>query len=166
MQDHAPPVVVQLNVFGARFYPFAASDCDVTEEKMKTRSLLAAMTLLVGLGLAGCATTENSLTEKGMKPLSEAELKTLYSGTRKFKWTNAQNRSGTGELRADGAASVEWGTGSAQGKYRIVGNTLCTQYDGVRGGAETCFRMYKTGDNEYRQYFTNGEYNAVVSFTN
>jgi hypothetical protein len=70
MQDHAPPVVVQLNVCGARFYPFAASDCDVTEEKMKTRSLLAAMTLVAGLGLAGCATTENSLTEKGMKPLS------------------------------------------------------------------------------------------------
>ena len=133
---------------------------------MKTRSLLAATTLVAGLGLAGCATTEKSLTEKGMKPLSEAELKALYSGTRKVKWTNAQNRSGTGEFRADGAASVDWGTGSAQGKYRIVDNTLCSQFEGVRGGAENCFRIYKTGDNEYKQYFTNGEYNAVVSFTN
>ena len=159
-------MVVLLNASGARLYPAAASVGDVTEEKVKTTSLLAAMSLVVGLGLGGCATTEKSLTEKGMKPLSEAELKALYSGTRKVKWTNAQNRSGTGEFRADGAASVDWGTGSAQGKYRIVGNTLCSQYDGVRGGAETCFRIYKTGDNEYKQYFTNGEYNAVVSFTN
>jgi len=133
---------------------------------MKTKGLLTAMTLVVGIGLGGCATTEKSLTEKGMKPLSEAELKAMYSRTRTAKWTNAQNTSGTVEYGADGTSSVTWGAGSAQGKYRIVGNTFCTQYEGVRGGAENCVRIYKTGDNEYKSYHANGDYNAVVSYTN
>lgn len=134
---------------------------------MQTRILLTAITLVLGFGLVvGCATTEKGLAEKGLKPLTESELKALYSRTRTTKWTNAQNRSGTGEYRVDGTAQVNWGTGGALGRYRIVGNTLCTQYPEVRGGAESCSRVYKTGENEYTTFFTDGEYNTVFSYTN
>jgi hypothetical protein len=106
------------------------------------------------------------LADKGLKPLDETELKALYARTRTIKWTNAQGRSGTGEYRTDGTASVNWGTGGAQGRWRVAGNTLCTQYPEVRGGAEGCSRIYKTGENEYTTFFANGEYNTVFSYTN
>lgn len=133
---------------------------------MKSDRLLAAIALVAGLGIVGCATTETSLTEKGLKPLSEAELKSLYARSRTIKWTNAQNTSGTAEYRPDGSTSVNWGTGGSQGRYRIAGDTFCTQYPDVRGGVERCVRTYRTGENEYRTYLTNGEYAAVFSYTN
>lgn len=133
---------------------------------MNTKSLLSVTSLVFGIAIAGCATTEKSLMEQGLKPLGDGEVKAMHSRTRTARWTNAQSTSGTVEYRADGTTSVNWGTGSAEGRYRIVANTFCTQYEGVRGGAENCVRIYKTGDNEYKSYRTNGDYNAVVSYTN
>lgn len=85
------------------------------EDEVKSSRLLAAIALVAGMAIAGCATTETSLTEKGLKPLGEAELKSQYAKSRTIKWTNAQSTSGTAEYRPDGTTSVNWGTGGSQG---------------------------------------------------
>jgi hypothetical protein len=126
----------------------------------------AALTLFAGALLAACAASETSLVDKGLKPLSEADLKALYSRPRTVSWTNVQGNAGTAEYSTDGAVKVAWSTGGVTGTFRIAGNTFCPTLPGVRGGAEYCQRVYKTGDNRYATFLVNGEPNSTFSFTN
>lgn len=128
--------------------------------------LRAAAVVAASVVLLGCATGEKSLVEKGLQPLSEAELKSLYSRTRTISWTNVANNSGTGEYRTGGTAQISWGNGGASGTYRIVGNTFCAKCANVGGGVEHCQRVYKTAENKYATFMENGEANSTLSFTN
>jgi hypothetical protein len=151
---------------GARFLPQdGALNVLRTMDMSMTKCALAAALVAVS-GLSGCALNEKGLTEKGMKPLADADLKALYARDRTFSWKNDRGASGTGEYRADGSTTVAWGTGSAQGRYRIAGSQFCTTYTGIRAGAENCVRIYRTADNQFMSFYNSGEWNATFSFSN
>lgn len=130
------------------------------------RFMRVAATAVATVLLFGCATGEKSLVEKGLQPLSEADLKALYSKPRTVSWKNVNNNSGTAEYRMDGTVQVSWGSGGTSGTYRIVGNTFCAKLANVRGGAEYCQRVYKTGENMYMTFLDNGDANSTYAFTN
>lgn len=131
---------------------------------MRTLNTSATVACTVSLIIAGCATmSEKALQEKGMRPMTEAELRAL----------NAQPMSGTfvantgirGEMRStpDGKVSLAWPGGSSNGTYRINGNQVCSTHPTIDNGQERCLRVYQTGPNE-RQYFRlDGTYNSTVT---
>ena len=116
--------------------------------------------------LSACATTEHSLQEKGLKPLTNGQISELFSRTRNFRFTTAANATGTGIFVQNGKISVDWHTGSADGTWRIRGNTLCTEYPTLHSGAERCFSVYKIQRNEYETFLANGSLNTTLKFTN
>ncbi|HWS73867.1 MAG TPA: hypothetical protein VN324_01880 [Quisquiliibacterium sp.] len=109
------------------------------------RNAAAAIALIA---ISGCAITEKSLQEQGMKPLGESELRSLYSRETAFRWTSVR-ASGTGRSWPDGRALADWQGGSAPGSYRIDGGHFCSRYG---SDPENCMRMYKTGDREYKTF--------------
>jgi hypothetical protein len=72
----------------------------------------------------------------------------------------------TGTYTQDGVAKIDWGRGADEGSWRIIGGKFCTKYPKVRNGVETCFTVYKTGENEYKSILPDGSLNATGSFTN
>lgn len=59
--------------------------------------------------LLGCATTEESLQESGLPPLTQSELEVMYDRTRTMDWSNPKGASGTVTYNADGTAYVNRG---------------------------------------------------------
>lgn len=109
--------------------------------------------------LSGCATTEKSLQDKGLRPLGEAELRASHGRERSFRWTTADG-SGTGRSWPDGRARVEFPGGALDGRFRIEGGLMCSQYGSL---PERCLRGYKTGAREI-QYFNpaDGSWRSTV----
>lgn len=132
---------------------------------MKT-ALIGVVTTTLTMVLAGCATGEKSLRERGYAPMSQAELEQEHARTRTVNWTNVQGGAGTATYEADGTARVTWANGSDEGRWRIVDGNFCNQWKTVRNGAERCVRTYKTGDNEYRTFDLDGTPASTLSFTN
>jgi len=131
-----------------------------------TRTAAVTILSVVLLLLSGCATTERSLQEKGLKPLTNGQISELFSRTRNFRFTTATNASGAGTFVQNGKVSVAWQTGSADGTWRIHDNTLCTEYPTLHSGAERCFSVYRTQRNEYEMFLANGSLNSTLKFTN
>ncbi|MFP5460621.1 MAG: hypothetical protein ACLGII_03485 [Gammaproteobacteria bacterium] len=102
--------------------------------------------------LSGCAVTEKSMQEKGLRPTGEAELRAQFARERSFRWSNVRG-SGTGRTWPDGRAMVEFPGGSMPGAWRIDGGLVCSKYGDL---PELCLRSYKTGAREY-QYFVPGD---------
>ena len=109
--------------------------------------------------LSGCAVTEKSMQEKGLRPASEAELRSQHARERSFRWTTVAG-SGTGRTWPDGRAMVEYPGGSLAGTWRIAGGLMCSKYGDA---PERCLRAYKTGPREH-QYFLpeNGSWRSTV----
>ena len=122
--------------------------------------------LFVSLILSSCATTEKALQERGLAPLTHSELETLMSRTRTARWTSSKGAAGTGTYTQEGTAKLAWSGGGAEGSWRISGDKFCTKYPTIRGGNETCFTMYKTGEYEYQSFFPDGSFNAALVYTN
>lgn len=118
------------------------------------------------IALAGCATTEKSLRERGLSPLAQSELEALYSRTRTIGWTTFDGVRVTATYTYNGVAQLEGAGFTHQGSWRITGRKFCTQYQTIRNGAETCFTFYKTGENEYKNFYPDGSLGATGSFTN
>lgn len=131
------------------------------------KTLMATVLLGVAVLLpAGCATNEQSLQKRGLSPLSHTKLEALYSRTRDERFLTATGVSGTGKFARDGTAKVAWDGGSADGTWRIKGNTFCTRYASIRGGKENCFTVYQTQPNKYALFFPDGSPDATVTYTN
>lgn len=114
--------------------------------------------------LAGCATNEAALREKGATPLSAAEVqKVMVSG----KPINARTAStgvlSTSIFRPDGSASVDWGSGNDTGSWHMEGDRFCAKWKVVRGGEEVCFAIYRKGDREYAMFRPDGSLHATLT---
>ena len=42
-----------------------------------------------------------------------------------------------------------WETGAVHGRMRFTDTGYCSRFEGVRNGAEDCYRLYRTGPNEF-----------------
>ena len=129
------------------------------------RLLFNAVFAAVFMTLVSCATTEKTLRDKGLAPLSHSELQALHARTRTLKGTNANGVRGAGTYTTDGVAKLDWGTGEATGTWRIKDGKFCTTYSTVQSGAERCFTVYKTAENEYTSFNPDGSLNATASYT-
>lgn len=96
------------------------------------------------LALVACKTAEQSLQEAGAKPLSAAELKTLFSKDIAWSWKNVKGRSGKTAVKTDGTVVLTSGDWTSPGKWRLNDNTLCTTYEKLADRGEKCFRFYRT----------------------
>jgi len=133
---------------------------------MRNALLLSALMCVAFLILSSCATTEKSLQERGLNPLTHSELETLMSRTRTARWTTSKGVSGTGTYSQDGTAKLAWSGGGAEGSWRVSGDKFCTAYPTIRGGKETCFTLYRIQENEYQSFFPDGGFNATLVYTN
>jgi hypothetical protein len=107
--------------------------------------------------VAACSSvTEQSLAEKGLKPMGNAELKSYLSQPRQARFTSATNQTGTIEYAPDGAIRITTAKGSVAGRWRVDADRFCTQYPELRGGRETCMASYRTGPNEITTFTPEG----------
>jgi hypothetical protein len=133
----------------------------LAQRPLRTRLLPARGRLLpfaFALALAGCATQlppvseppprEPTPAEKGMKPLSGAEVRQILSKAR-YRWQGAQGATGTAITSGDGRVRVMWETGAVNGRMRFNETGYCSRFEGVRNGMEDCYRLYRTGPREF-----------------
>ena len=125
---------------------------------MKVTLILGSLVLL----LISCATVEEKLQEEGIKPLSQAELETLYEGGPTVNFKSARN-SGTVIYHTDGKCEVDWGRGTDTGVYSLKDNLICTKWIKIRDCKEGCFKIYKIGDNKYKAINQDGTLNSEFS---
>ena len=133
---------------------------------MRKPLFLSASIGVAFLMLASCATSEKSLQESGLTPLTHNELEMLMSRTRTWRWTNTNGRTGAGRYAEGGDAKVNWRGGQAEGSWRISGDKFCTRYPTVRRGNEFCYTVYKTGEKEYRTFLKDGSFYSSWVLTN
>jgi len=107
------------------------------------------------LALSGCAGVDTAPQEPTRVLLTHDELKALLSTTRTVRIVT-QGAKVIGVYGQDGTASVEWGTGSARGTWRLADNKFCSKYPGIRRGYETCYVFQKTGENRYSLFYADG----------
>ena len=112
------------------------------------------------LALAGCAVQlptvseppppprEPTPAEKGMKPMTGAEVRTVLNKAR-YRWQGAQGATGTAVTSGDGRVRVMWETGAVNGRIRFTDNGYCSRFEGVRNGVEDCYRLYRTGPRDF-----------------
>lgn len=119
------------------------------------------------LVLAACESTTDLKTteESGGRMLTGAELTERYKAPVRMTWNNASGNSGTSDIRPDGTLTVDWGGGSDEGEWRIIGDTVCNKYKKVRDGEETCFVQFEMPDGSFRQYEAETKkYNATFQY--
>ena len=118
------------------------------------------------LTLVGCATTEQSLRERGLAPLTHRELAALYTRTRIIRGSSPDGLGLTGTYTPEGGAKLDWGRGAAEGSWRITEGKFCTKYTGIRHEEERCCTIYKTGENTYKAFLPDGTLHGTTSFIN
>ena len=134
-----------------------------SERKGEGCSSLKALAAFLCVLAVGCATSERALKKKGLSPLTGKELELLLSRDRTLTWTNARTM-GDATYAADSTATMTWDSGADSGSWRIDENTLCTTWTVVRK-KEACFTVYKTGDNQFQQFWPDGAWNADFAFS-
>jgi hypothetical protein len=133
---------------------------------MKRTLLSLILAVISTITLIGCATNEKALQDKGAVPLTQEQLASMHSRMRTMQW-ETERGSGTAVYNLDGTASVEWGSGSSTGNWRVADGLLCTKWGPeVRGGAEACYTLYQIGENTYKQFKSDGTYNSTTIYTN
>ncbi len=124
---------------------------------LPARRLLLPVALV--LALAGCAAQlppvseappprQPTPAEKGMKPLSGAEVREILNKAR-YRWQGAQGATGTAITSGDGRVRVMWETGAVNGRIRFNETGYCSRFEGVRNGMEDCYRLYRTGPRDF-----------------
>ena len=106
----------------------------------------------VSLGIAGCAAGPSGPETPA---ISAEEMRELYSEPRDIAWRATGGASGKAFSEPDGSLIGEFPSGREQGTWRIDGNEICTTYESLRGGRESCFTYHAVGDRVYEQYSGN-----------
>ena len=128
---------------------------------------------MVGIALlaAGCAFREpapvRELTpaEKGMTPLSGSEVRSILNKTR-YSWQAAQGATGTAITTGDGRVRVMWDTGAVNGRIRFTDTGYCSRFEGVRNGAEDCYRLYRNGPKGFTVVRQDGTPSGTITLSN
>ena len=125
-------------------------DSRMTMIRCRSFGAALAATLLA----AGCTllptrpAPEPTPAERGIKPLTGPEVRALL-GKAHYRWEGAQGASGTAITSGDGRVRVMWETGAVNGRMRFTDTGYCSRFERVRDGAEDCYRLYRTGPNEF-----------------
>ncbi len=116
--------------------------------------------------LIGCVSNEKALQDKGGVPLTQNELASMHSRLRTMQW-ETEKGSGTAVYNIDGTASVEWGSGSSTGNWRVADGHLCTKWGPeIRGGAEGCYTLYQIEENTFKWFKPDGTSHGTTTYTN
>lgn len=105
--------------------------------------------------LALPAIAQDDLRPGGDRVLSAEDLGTLVDGGAVWDF-RAPGSTGTQTFRPGGAAHITWtrrdgsGGGESPGRWRRDGNVLCTAWDTIGKGRETCVHFYRFGEGVYR----------------
>ena len=110
--------------------------------------------------VSGCQTQPKKQSEMAQPALTNQQLTDMYSQRLEMRWSTVKGYSGTSEYNPDGTGIVEWGKGDHAGQWRISGNTVCTQWEGIRDGREKCFRLIEVAPGKYNYYDINGAYDG------
>lgn len=127
----------------------------------RTIHIIGAMLVIAGISACASTQTADALREQGHEPLSGSELRALFDGGATYQWTTAQY-SGTTDYMADGTAVVHSGSNEFEGTWRIADGKLCTRYEELDDGEETCSTVFEV-DGEYK-LFDGNELGAWGSF--
>lgn len=125
----------------------------------------AALAAVVAVALlAGCTFDERALSRQGQYALTGPEVQAVLAKTR-YRWEAAAGASGTAVTTGDGRIRVIWATGAANGRIRFTPTGYCSRFDGVRGGAEDCYKLYRTGTREYTVFRDDGTESGRITLT-
>lgn len=101
---------------------------------------------LMTLTLVSCQTASMEIEEKGLKPISTAELISLLSGKTVYgvastgrKWVEFVNPNGTNYYKASGAKVLV-------GTWKANEDQVCYIYPTLRSGKPFCFQYYIEAD--------------------
>ena len=135
-----------------------------------SRVALAAAAMLAGCGAPGnagrapaTAGTEAALSaHPAVRDLDRAALQALYATPHRedgtvlagahagAHWTKWTKPDGSAEL------SAAHGLFADSGKYVIRADRVCWRWSQIDSGRETCMRVMKVGDNEYKTFAPDG----------
>jgi len=118
-------------------------------------------TAVAAVLLAGCALTESTMSGRGMQPMTGPEVQAVMSKAR-YRWEAAAGATGTAMTSGDGRIRVIWATGAVNGRIRFTKTGYCSRFDGVRGGAEDCYRLYRTAPREYAVFKEDGTHSGKI----
>lgn len=120
-------------------------------------ALMVAATLLI----SGCETvgpaTSPPPARPGIEPpaqptggqlMSGADVRSILTRAR-YRWEGTGGATGTATTTPDGRIRVIWDTGAANGRIRFTDTGYCSRFDGIRNGAEDCYRLFRTGPGTY-----------------
>ncbi len=129
---------------------------------MKTVFIVITL-LLFATALMSCAANEKKLQESGAKLLNQQDLIEIFSIKRIASVTF---KSGDAVIYyfPDGTQRVAWKGGIDEGKYRIENGQFCSKWKRIRKGKEKCYRVYRSGDNEFTWVKLDGSYDVTVTF--
>lgn len=119
---------------------------------------IAILMVATAFVVIGCQTQPKKQSEMIQPALTNQQLINLYSQSLEMRWSTPKGYTGTSEYEPNGTGIVEWGKGDHAGQWRISGNTVCTQWEGVREGREKCFRLVEVAPGKYNYYDVNGIY--------
>jgi hypothetical protein len=121
---------------------------------MTIRTRVLGPGLAAALLMGGCTLfptqppREPTPVERGIKPMTGPEVRALL-GKAHYRWEGAQGASGTAITSGDGRVRVIWDTGAVNGRMRFTDTGYCSRFERVRDGVEDCYRLYRTGPNEF-----------------
>jgi len=113
---------------------------------MKFSTVILALFLLVPTQLDVAEAQDTYLTFEMLGEFLKTE--------KNMKWQSARGGlQGASRYRPDGSVLTAWNdqsrSGSDAGHWRIDGDLLCIKYQRVHSGRESCYKLKKTGSNNY-----------------
>jgi hypothetical protein len=93
--------------------------------------------------------------------LTTAQIKATMAG-HKGRWRLVNGTAGTSDYRTDGTIHIDWGKGSADGRWRAKDDMFCVTYPTIRNGREACYIVYKTGPKTIVGYSGGRQHNVVT----
>lgn len=119
--------------------------------------------LLFATALMGCAADKKKLQESDAKLLNQQDLIEIFSEKRIASFT-FQSGDAVIYYFPDGTQRVAWKGGIDEGKYRIENGQFCSKWKKIRNGKEECYKIYRSGDNEFTWIKLDGSYDSTMTF--
>lgn len=111
----------------------------------------------------GCVTAKQKMLDAGINPLTNEELKVLFS-----KPTNVSFSGNNGDASIqhspDGTQKITYQGGSDEGLWRISKGEICGKWKKIRQGSENCNTMFQVEDNKYKLISNKGAVLGTLTF--
>jgi hypothetical protein len=126
-------------------------------------SLLLFATVLMNCAANEKKLNEEKLQESGAQLLTQQDLIKIFSEKQAAKFTV---RSGNASIYyfPDGTQRIAWKSGEDDGIYRIKNGQFCSKWKKLRHGKEACYKIYRSGDNEFTWVNIDGSYDSTMAF--